>query len=126
MRNDDSFDSIWELVKRNAASLGLAEPTISRKCKEPAKYLGEQETPQYNDITEAKLRYKRVYFNPVDTIIVCLKDRFDQPLFKVYQSLKKFLIVATHGREYQDSLSDVLNLYQQDVTAIELEAQLES
>ena len=64
MRNNDSFDS-----KRNTASLDLSEPTITRKCKKPAKYLGEQETPQYNDITKAKLMHKRVYFNAIDTII---------------------------------------------------------
>ena len=37
-----------------------------------------------------------------------------------------WLIDATHGTEYQDSLSDALNIYHQDVTAIELEVQLES
>ena len=26
MRNDDSFDSIWNLIKRNTTSLGLPEP----------------------------------------------------------------------------------------------------
>ena len=36
------------------------------------------------------------------------------------------LIDATHGRKYQDSLSDARNIYHQDVTAIELEAQLQS
>ena len=57
-RNGDSFDSIWDLIKRNAESLDLLEPTIPRKCKNSAKYLVEQETPQYNDITEKKLMYK--------------------------------------------------------------------
>ena len=63
MRNDDSFDFIWDLIKRNAVSLDLLEPTIPRKYKKHAKYLGEQETPQYNDIIQAKLMYKLVYFN---------------------------------------------------------------
>ena len=46
--------------------------------------------------------------------------------FKAYQNLEKLLIDATHGREYQDALIDALNIYHQDVTVIELEAQSES
>ena len=111
--------------KRNA-SLELPEPTIPRKHKKPARYLGEQETPHYNDITEAKLMYKRVYFNAADTIITCIKERFNQPVLKACQSIEKLLIDTTNGREYQESLSDVLKIYHQDVKAIELEAQLES
>ena len=42
MRNDDYFDSFWDLMKRNAISLDLLESTISRKCKINVKYLGEQ------------------------------------------------------------------------------------
>ena len=69
--------------------------------------------------------HKRVYFNAIDTIIACIKERFEQPRFKPCQSLEKLLVDVTHAREYQDSLSDVLNIYHQDVTAIELEAQLQ-
>ena len=103
--------------------LGFTRVYILRKCKKPATYLGEQETPQYNDITKVKLT---VYFNAVDTIIACIQERFDQPGFKACQSIEKLLIDATHGREYHDSLSDVLNICHQNVTEIELEAQLES
>ena len=51
------------------------------------KYLGEQETPQDNDITKAKLMYRRVYLNVIETIIACVKERFDQPGFEACQSL---------------------------------------
>ena len=68
------------------------------------------------------LMYKRVYFNTVDTIIACIKERLDQPGLKACQSLEKLLIHATYGREYQDSLNDELNIYHQDVAAIKLEA----
>lgn len=44
MLSDDYFDSIWDLKKRNVASLNL--PTIPRKRKKTTKYLGEQETLQ--------------------------------------------------------------------------------
>ena len=104
----------------------LPEPIIPRKCKKSAKYLGEQETSQNNDITEEKLMYKPVYFNAVGTIIARIKERFDQSRFKACQSFEKLLTDATHGREYQDSLIDVLNIYHQDVTTIELEAHLQS
>ena len=126
LRNDDSFDSIWYLIKRDAASLELPEPTIPRKREKPARYLGEQETPHYNDITEAKLMYKRVYFNAASTIITCIKGRFNHPGLQAYQSIEKLLIKTTNGREIQESLSDVHKIYHQDVKAIELEAQLES
>ena len=40
LRNNGSFDSIWYLIKRDAASLELPEPTIPRKRKKPTRYLG--------------------------------------------------------------------------------------
>ena len=126
LRNDDSFDSIWKLLKCSAASLDLPKPTIPRKREKPAKYLREQETPQYNDITKAKLMYKRDYFNAVGTIIAYLKERLDHPGFKAFQSLENWLIDATYGRECQDPLSDIFNIYHQYVITIGLEAQLES
>lgn len=112
------------LLKRNAGSLDLPEPIIPRKRKNPAKYLGKEETPKYDDITEAKLMHEPVYVNATDIIIACITEKFDQPEFKTRKSHKKLLIHATHGREYQDSLSGVLNIYHHDITAIELEAQL--
>ena len=42
------------------------------------------------------LMYKRVYFNAVNTIIACIKERFDQPGFKICQSIEMLLIDATH------------------------------
>ena len=68
------------------------------------------------------LMYKRVHFNTVDTIIACIKERFDQPVLKACQSLEKLLIHATYDREYPYSLNNELNVYHQDVTPIELEA----
>ena len=104
--------------------MDLPEPIIPRKRKNPAKYLGKEETPKYDDITEAKLMHEPVYVNTIDIIIACITEKFDQPEFKTRKSHKKLLIYATHGREYQDSLSGVLNIYHHDITAIELEAQL--
>ena len=64
--------------------------------------------------------YKRANFNAVDTIIACIKERLGKPGLKARQNLEKLLTDATYGREC------VLNIYHQDVTAIKLEAQLES
>ena len=112
-RNDDSFDSILDLIKGNAELMVLQWPTIPRKCENSAKYLGEQETPRHNDITEEKLMYGRVYFNAVDNIIVRIKEQFDQSCtgFKACQSFEKLLTDTTHDRKYQGSLSDVLDIH---------------
>ena len=112
-RNDDSFDSILDLIKGNAELMDLPQPTIPRKCENSAKHLGEQEYPQYNDITEEELMYRRVYFNAVDNIIVCIKEQFDQSCtgFKASQSFEKLLTDTTHDRKYQGSLSDVLDIH---------------
>lgn len=69
--------------------------------------------------------YKRVCLNAVNPIVACIKERFDQPEFKAPQSLEMLLVDATHDREYQNSLSDVLNIYDQDIITIELDVQLD-
>ena len=99
MRKGNSFDSIWDLIKRNVASLDSPRLTTPRKRRKPVNYLGEQKTPQYNDITEAKLMHKRVYFNAVCTIIACIKERFDKSGFKACQRLEKLLIDATDSTQ---------------------------
>ena len=57
-----------------------------------------------------------------------IKDRFDlgRACQRACQSFEKLLNDATDSREYQESLSEVFDIYHQDVTAIEQEAQLES
>ena len=67
--------------------MDLPEPTVLRKRKNPAKYLGEQETPQYNDETKAKLMYKQVYFNAVDTIVTCIYTRTEKWLIGLLMQL---------------------------------------
>ena len=74
MRNDYCFDSIWDLKRNAASSLDFYQSQPSKESFLLPRYFGEQKTPQYNDISEAKLMYKRYYFNVVDTIIASIKQ----------------------------------------------------
>lgn len=125
MRGDIAFDSIWKIINSEANLLELPEPTMPRKRKKPARYLREQESSQYDEMPEVELKYKRVYFNAIDTVIACIKDRFNQPGFKACQSIEELLINLVNGRDYQASLTEICKIYTEHVSKIELQAQLE-
>ena len=41
--------------------------------------------------------YRKIYFEAVDHLISSLKERFNQPAFKVYANLETLLLKAAKG-----------------------------
>ena len=91
IRNEESFDAFYDVVLIKVKEYPvIAEPTVPRKRRAPARYeMGDAE-PTYPDT--ARDHYRKIYFEAVDHLISSIKERFNQPAFKVYATLETLLL----------------------------------
>ena len=122
MRSDDAFKLFFGLMEHVRESTGTDAPTLPRKRKAPSRFeigLGEgyhaQTTEDY---------YRSIYFEALDYVVSSIKDRFDQPGFKVYKNLEELLVKAANKQDYSTELQEVLALYGDDLDKSELMTQL--
>ena len=116
IRNDESFDLLWEKVLTHAKRLDMNEPTLPRKSSQPRSmqnYFG------YGNGKEAvqtcpKNFYRKHYFEAFDTMINWIESRFDQEDFKMYALLEQVLLKAAKHDEYEEELKEIIQFYKED------------
>ena len=124
MRSDDQFDHFWDLAILKAGKLGVNEPQLPRQRKLPRRYddgLASGDFP-----STPKAHFKPVYFEAIDLITNCVQERFDQPGYRIYQSLETLLIKASKRGEFQENLDDVCAFYHDDFDKELLHSQLQT
>ena len=65
-------------------------------------------------------------FGKTKVVINCIRQRFDQPVYKIYQHLEQLLLNAVHGKEYNSDLATVTGVYKYDLEAIRFDIQLDT
>ena len=123
IRNDESFDLFWEKVKAMAKERDVDDPKLPRQRKRPKRY--EEGAPNEFDST-AQGMYRRVYFEALDLIVQAIKDRFDQPGYRVYHCLENLLVKAAKGEDFSDELKLASSIYGSDIHECNLQMQLET
>ena len=68
--------------------------------------------------------YRRIYFEALDLVINGIKNRFDQPGYKVYSNIEE-LLKATKKSDYDEEFKFVINFYKDDFVTEELKTQLD-
>ena len=114
LRNDESLDLFWEKVTQRAMALDVDEPKLPRHCKQPRKYDDGLSTGDFHQTPKA--HYRQCYFKAIDLIINSIQDRFNQPGYRMYNSLEILLIKACKQEELDDSLEAVCSFYKDDLT----------
>ena len=67
---------------------------------------------------------RQIYFETLDTVIATIKERFDQPDFRKYQSLQELFLKAVKGQPWNEEIEEVCSIYGHDLYKYKLEAQL--
>lgn len=122
VRSNTNFDLFWDKAELMRVKWDVDEPQLPRKRKVPKRYelgVGEAEfhaTP--------KDMYRQVYFEAIDLAVSSIKDRFEQPGYKVYSNVEQLLLKACSGMDHEDEISFVCEFYGQDINKQELESQL--
>ena len=94
-----------------------------RKRKVPARYqvgTGEGQHPSKEEDV-----YRPIYFECLDLVVSCIRDRFNQSGYAVLRQLEDLLLKTVKGECYQEELGSVMQLYKNDITHSSLASQLE-
>jgi len=122
LRNDQSFDRFWKEVTDVQAANDVDEPTLPRKRKAPQRYAvgtGEGHAPE-----TAMAMYKPIFFEAIDTVSGCIRERFDQPGYRQYSHLEGLILKAARGDDFTAELAEVEKSYSKDVNVSALRIQL--
>ena len=104
------FAIFWQKVMENQSEIDVAEPTIPRRHKTPSRFeVGTEESHYPSSIED---HYKVQYFVTLDLLIACIKDRFNQPGYRVYSKLETLFLDAANGVALDEHcFSEVMDLY---------------
>ena len=67
-----------------------------------------------------------MYYEAIDLIVNCIKDRFYQPGYKINRQLKSILLKACKADDYEDDLHELCKFYKDDFDMMVLQTQHET
>ena len=94
-RNDATFDHFWDNLIELQQHYEVDEQSLPRKRKLPARYATGQAPYEHES---PKSMYRKHYFEAYNTNI---KNRFDQPDFRVYTALQPVLLKAASKESFE-------------------------
>ena len=73
LRSESEFELLWQKTVQQVEVLEITQPSLSHKRKRPAKLLNENEASLYDEVSDVKTFYRRIYFDALDTVTNCMK-----------------------------------------------------
>lgn len=123
LRSTAEFERFWCIVLDKASEVGIDEPSLPRRRKTPRHLeIGEGSSDYPSSVKEY---YRPQYFEAFDLIVGCIKDRFDQPGYKVYSKLEKLLLNAANKHTFDSEFDEITSLYGSDFNPPVLKTQLQ-
>ena len=113
------FKLFWQKIVIQASKLDICEPTLPRRRKAPKRY--EVGTSSGISPTTLEDHYKVIYYETIDTVISCIRNRFEQEGYKMYCKVEQLLLKENLSEEEVD---DVLQFYGSDFHKEKLLTQL--
>ena len=104
----------------------MEEPKLPRKRGAPKKLedfhgYGPAKQTQHEKPEEL---YRKHYYEALDHIVNCIKERFNQEDFKKYATLQELLLNAAKNLSFTAELEEVTKIYENDFDASYLSSQL--
>ena len=124
LRTDEMYRLFWGKVCQTASEFEIGDPSLPRRRKRPARYEEGLSSPHFSETPQS--HYRQLYYECIDSIVNCIRKRFDQPGYKTYQQMEQLLLKAVHGENYSGELAAVIEVYKDDLDATRLEIQLDT
>ena len=125
MRKEESFSKFWASLNEKFDDLDVDEPTLSSRRKMSKRFEPGNAPPEFP--TSAKELYGQQYFEALDLVVNCVKDRFNQPGYQVYRHLEDVLLKCVHGdKSYREDIDFVSKFYNGELEKSSLSTQLET
>ena len=121
----------FDLVIKKADKLDIEEPKMPRKHRKQKysilRYVEGHEktsndTEAYYPQTAADY-YRSIYYDADDTVIMAIKDRFEEPSYQFFSTIEQLLINAINGESYNTEVGK-LHEYMNDFDISALPAEL--
>ena len=122
LRTEESYNLFWEKAATVATSVDVGEPEVPRQRKMPKRYDDGLATGIFHD--SPKLYYRQLYYEAIDNIVNGLRNRFEQPGYKVYCNLEQLLTKACQGKDFEEEFQFICTFYKDDFQSEFLRAQL--
>ena len=103
LRNDTHFDLFWEKVEVVRKEFDVGEPQLPRKRRLPRRFDDGNAEPEF--FSDCKQYYRQQYYEALDLIISCIKDRFDQIGYRIYCNLQDLLLKAVKKEPFEEEFS---------------------
>ena len=123
LRNNTNFDLFWVKVETIRKEFDVGEPQLPRKRRLPRRLDDGNAEPEF--ISDCKQYYQQQYYEALDLIISCIKDRFDQIGYKSYQNLQDLLLKAVKKEPFEEEFSFVTKFYGTDIDPSQLRVHLQ-
>ena len=126
LRTDERFAEFYNDVKAKAESVDVNEPSMPRRRKMPKRFqIGDAE--HFFPQTERDM-YRQNYFEAMDLMINCVKNRFDQPGYKIFRNVEELLVksVRSDFEDYSEEFTFVTEFCAKDINKDSLKVQLET
>ena len=98
--------------------LEITQSSLQRKRKRSAKPLDENQVPLYDEVSDVKTFYRRIYFDAIDTVTNCIKIWFWQPGYRAVKNIEQLILNVINELEYQNQLEDVLSDYGEEIKLV--------
>lgn len=122
LREADKFALFYEKVLLYQKKLGINPPALSRKRRVPQHL--EFGTSSGDHPLSVEDHYRVIYYEALDLFIQGITNRFEQPGYLIHQNLEELLLKTCTGCDYETELDFVCEFYKDDVTKLQLQAQL--
>ena len=132
LRSSENFDAFYDLCLKESQRIQFVEePVLKRKRKEPKYSMlhyvdGYESRSESHHPTTPREYYRKQFYNAIDTFVQCLRDRFDQPSFLVFENLESLLIKCLKGEETSTEMKFVRDTYASDLDVNDLSVELKT
>ena len=97
-------------------------PTLSRRRRAPRRLQIGLTDGDFHSPPEQN--YREIYYEALDLVSESINSRLNQPGYKVYRNVEDLVLNACHGSSYDTELSNVCDFYKDDISKMQLQAQL--
>ena len=107
-----------------STKLDISEAELPRKRKAPRQFEVDKGESHFPATVEE--HYCRYYFEALDLIINSIKQRFDQPGYRMHQHLESLLLKSSNRENFDEDLKEITQFNGADLEASMLHVQLQT
>ena len=132
IRNEHGFSFLYKKIKVSASEIeAISPPALPRKWRKPKRstldYVTEnpEATAAAHNPESPYEHYKPIYYKALNSIFNTIKDKFDQPIFKLFTQAEQLFLKAVGKQNVTDELKVLEKFFQGDYDADSLTSEFQ-